>query len=79
VEKGLSLMSECPKCSLEGLEWVKTKNNKWWLKNPEGEWHDCEEDKKFVGKKKEEVFSADIVVTPFTWIMQPIQPTGVDC
>jgi len=38
----------CPKCSLQLPEkslWDKTKTGKNWIKLPNGEWHECEENK----------------------------------
>lgn len=36
-------MAFCPICKKEqiGFEWTKTKNNKNWLRKPNGEWHSC--------------------------------------
>lgn len=36
-------MAKCPICKLEqyGYNWVTTKNNKKWLQNSNGQWHDC--------------------------------------
>jgi len=38
------LKSTCPACKkvLKGYKWTKTKSNKNWLMNGEGDWHSCE-------------------------------------
>jgi len=49
-EEGLQMNDKCPKCGKEGLAWVKTKNQKNWLKQDLGdgqvgsEWHTCEKE-----------------------------------
>jgi len=36
-------LAKCPVCKEEqfGYEWTVTKNGKKWLKNSNGQWHDC--------------------------------------
>ncbi len=36
-------MAKCPVCKqwLVGFNWTTTKNNKKWLRNSNGDWHDC--------------------------------------
>jgi len=40
-------LAKCPVCKqwLTGFNWTTTKNNKKWLKNSSGEWHDCPKNK----------------------------------
>jgi len=33
----------CYLCGEGGLNWAETDSGKWWLKDPEGEWHKCKE------------------------------------
>jgi len=44
-------MAKCPICKqeLSGFNWTKTKNNKNWLADKDGNWHDCPNNN---GKKK---------------------------
>jgi len=45
----------CPKCEIQLPEkslWDKTKNGKNWIKLPNGEWHDCDNDKLSKTKSK---------------------------
>lgn len=34
-------MSKCPKCGQDELVWEKTKTDKSWLKDQNGNWHTC--------------------------------------
>ena len=44
-------MAKCPSCKqwLTGFNWTKTKNGKNWLKNSQGQWHDCPKNQKKFG------------------------------
>jgi len=38
----------CPKCKMvlpQDASWSETKNGKKWIKLPNGDWHNCEENK----------------------------------
>lgn len=47
-------MARCPSCKKElvGYNWTKTKNNKNWLQDKSGQWHDCPNAKKWIGGDK---------------------------
>ncbi len=50
-------MARCPICKTEqiGFNWTTTKSGKKWLKNSNGEWHDCPMSSSSFGGKKEKV------------------------
>ena len=50
-------LARCPVCKseIQGFFWTATKSGKKWLRNSNGEWHDCPMSNSSYGGKKERV------------------------